>query len=139
MFPADYELDDVDQASDAVQTASAGYPMVTFKYSPTGVFAAMRAEDARNTEKREAFIHAYDLMEQFTSADVPQFIHYGTKDMLIPPALIEEYVQCAKNHGCDITTLALEGANHGYGADPKGKKTIQWIEAYANWLKTKSQ
>ena len=69
----------------------------------------------------------------------PRLIHYGTKDMLIPPAVIEEYVQCAKDHGCDITTLALEGANHGYGADPKGKKTIQWIEAYADWLKMTDQ
>lgn len=134
-FPDDYERDAVDYISDQVQTVAAGYPMVTFRANPSGVFTVMPASGARNLTKRESFINSYDLIKQFSSQDIPQFIHYGTKDYMVNPKYTARYIQVAKEKGCSIQELVLEGTGHGYGANPKKKTSLFWIDEYTQWLK----
>ena len=49
-FPVDYTPDEIDLISDRIQSASAGYPLVSFRAMPNEVLAVMNGEDAGDKE-----------------------------------------------------------------------------------------
>lgn len=134
-FPPDYQPDEIDSLPDNVLTASAGYPLASFRAMPNSAFAVMPGDEARDAAKREAFFRSHDLDLNFTSGDVPQFITYGTKDSLVRPQAVESYIRTVREQGGTVKAIPIPGAGHGYGANPGQKKAYFWVAEYIAWLK----
>lgn len=134
MFPEGYEKDETDKVDDSVKAAAFGYPLLSFLYNPTLMFAAFPGEKVRDERQREQLNQQYDCMEQINSADVPQFVTYGTKDSLLACEHTERYIEKVRVRGGDITYVPIEGADHGYGANPKQmRKCGPWIVEFTQW------
>ncbi len=135
-FPADYEPDAVDAVSDSLETAGLIYPCLSFKCLMPIMSACFTREQINSEEKRKSLYDQYSCVENFCSADTPQFLCYGGKDMLIPSAHTEEYIRKLQESGTDHEVLLIPSANHGFGASPKSKKKYgYWLQCYINWYK----
>lgn len=133
-FGDKYEPDAIDLVSDHLNQAGLIYPMLGFKYMMPLLNVAFDAGDLATEEQRKERRDTYECAYHFSSGSVPQFLCYGTKDMLISAESPEAYFAKAKGAGTDITKLRVTGANHGFGAYPKNREKYgYWIEKYLAW------
>lgn len=136
MFPKDYASDEIDLTDDSLNNAAPIYPCVTLRYNETLAYPLFGTEIANDTVKRKEAICKYDSILHCSSAHVPQFICYGTKDPLLSPAIQEAYISALRKIGGDVTAVALEGAGHGYGACVKSDQQYRWwVDEYIKWVK----
>lgn len=135
-FPKNYVPDEIDAMSDEVCQAAMIYPCLEFGSSPTMLFAMFQPDQVKNPETREKIIREYDCIENLVSADVPQFLSYGTKDTLISPMQAQKYAAKLTDIGGSCQMVVVEGAGHGYGAKPQEMKKYEyWLKSYLDWSK----
>lgn len=85
-------------------------------------------EEVRDEAKREELLELTDLYRHIDSQDVKQFIVYGTKDSMVGMDETKNYINHAKENGCDITIVEAKGQNHGMKQD-------YYMDDYLTWLK----
>ena len=127
MFPADYEPDEVDALGDGVFSAGLVYPVVNYRFNVPMLFNSFAAADVRDDVKRNAILDETDLILNFDSADVPQFVTYGTADTIVGTDGGRDYAGRAAEAGTNVAVLPVEGGGHGYGRE-------NYIERYLDWL-----
>ncbi len=132
LLPEGYIKDDVDLVSDEVSTAALIYPVTTFNYNISMLFAAFPADQVRDGDSRNSLLQQMNLSANFNSSDIPQLVCYGTADRLVNHAGTLEYVSAAEGAGTDIKSYALEGLDHAFRCD-------NYIEGYVDWLREKGQ
>lgn len=130
LLPEEYLKDEIDCVSDIVASAALIYPVTTFKYNISMLFAAFPAAEVQDGNRRNELLNKMDLASNFNSADIPQIVCYGTADRLVNHEGTLEYVSAAKNAGADIESYQLEGLDHAFRCD-------NYIDGYVKWLKEK--
>ncbi len=128
-FPEGYVPDEIDFADDGVATAAMIYPALSFRYNIPMLFCMFDDEDVRDGKKREELLEKTDLWRHISSQAIPQFIAYGTKDGMVGVDETKNYIKHAKESGCNITVIEVEGDGHGF-AQPC------YMKEYVSWLKT---
>jgi len=128
-FPDEYVPDEIDLVDDGVTAAAMIYPALSFRYNVPMLFCLFDDEDVRNESKRSELLELTDLWRNISSQDVRQFIAYGTKDKMVGLDETLNYIEKAENAGCDIESLAADGADHGFGQE-------HYMEDYLKWLKS---
>ena len=104
------------------------------------MFTMFAAEDVRNEQKRNHLMEKYDCIEHLNSANVRQFICYGSKDHVVNTEQSRLYIKALRQAAADITVMELDGADHGFGVSKKmNRKTDRWVEPYVEWLLSDSQ
>ena len=131
LFPADYAPDDVDGVDDRVDTAGLIYPVVDYRFNVPMLFNSFDAALVRDGRSRSEILEATDLTRNFDSADVAQFVTYGTADSIVGTDGAPKYAERAARAGTDVTLLPVEGADHGYGR-------ANYIEQYLDWLEARA-
>ena len=129
-FPSDYTPDAIDAVSDCLDQAAMIYPCLNFRYLMPMLNCCFSAEALATEEQRSALCRQYDCVEQFRSADIPQFLAYGTKDILVNPKQNPPYEEKGRSEGTDLEVLVLPGANHGFSMN---KKYSYWLQRYLDW------
>lgn len=127
LFPADYSKDEIDSVNDIVTSAAMIYPALSFRYNVPMLFCMFDADEVRNKERREELLEQTDLWRHISSQDVSQFIAYGTKDGMVGMDETVRYIEEAKNAGCTIKDIVIEGADHGFGPENYMENYLQWI------------
>lgn len=127
-FPEDYRQDATDLVDASVDRAAMIYPALTFQYNVGMLFACFDADHVRNAALRETLLEERDLKQHLNSQRIPQFISYGTADMIVDSRGTEAYIDAALAAGCDVTVKVAGKQNHQY------KMKYYWKE-YLNWLK----
>ena len=128
-FPEGYVPDEIDFADDSVATSAMIYPALSFRYNIPMLFCMFDDEDVRDGKKREDLLEKTDLWRHISSQAIPQFIAYGTKDGMVGVDETKNYIKHAKESGCNITVIEVEGEGHGF-AQPC------YMKEYVSWLKT---
>ena len=135
VLPADYVPDAVDAVSDTLQAAGLVYPCLGFQGLVPMLNACFPAAQMDTEEKRQKLYHQYSCVENFSSADVPQFVCYGGKDEAIPPSHVTPYLVRLQESGADYGICYIPEANHGFGASPAFQDLFgYWITEYLQWL-----
>lgn len=129
LFPEDYIREEIDLVDDSVAFAGMIYPALTFNYNVPMLFALFDAEDVRDEVKRQELLNLVDLRQHISSADVPQFVCYGTKDSMVKKAGILDYVDAARDAGASVTLTIAEGQDHGFGLNFYMDHYVQWIDS----------
>jgi len=128
LFPDSYQLDALDAVDDQVASAAMIYPALTYRYNVPMLFASFNDEDVRNPEKREELLEQTDLPKHFKTANIPQFIAYGTKDFAVGVKGPQEYIQAARVADADVTVIVAEGQNHGFKQEHYMREHLEWVK-----------
>ncbi len=128
MFPEDYVPDEIDAIDDSVSSAAMIYPALSFRYNVPMLFGMFDDEAVRDEAKREELLELTDLYRYIDSQNVKQFIVYGTKDSMVGMDETKNYINHAKESGCDITVVEVNGQDHGM-------KQEYYMDGYFIWLK----
>lgn len=128
IFPEDYVPDEIDTVDDSVSSAAMIYPALSFRFNVPMLFCMFDDEEVRDEAKREELLELTDLYRHIDSQDVKQFIVYGTKDSMVGMDETKNYINHAKENGCDITIVEAKGQNHGMKQD-------YYMDDYLTWLK----
>lgn len=128
-FTEDYEKDEIDKVDDKITVASMIYPVVSFNDNIPMLFALFDAEDVRNEEKRNRLLEQMDLIKNFNSSEIKQFISYGDLDLTVGTKEIPRYIEKAKESGTDVTSLVAKKQGHAF-------EKKYYIKHYIKWLKT---
>lgn len=125
-----YVPDEVDAEDGQASFLGLIYPVVSFDGNPN-MLALLAGKDFFDENKRKLLAKEYSLTEQLKLSNVPQFLCYGTKDMLKG---MEEYDSKMRQLNVPHHTLVLDGATHGFGLN--NKKYSYWGEEYVRWIRT---
>jgi acetyl esterase/lipase len=135
-----YTPDEVDAVDDRVALAGLIYPAIDLTTNPGLLFALAEPDEVRNPATRHALIERYSPLHGARAGDPPQFLCYGTKDALVDPRGLIAYKAILDERGVENRLLALEGANHGFGACGGSFFTrlafgryAHWKQAFADW------
>ena len=112
-----YTPDEVDKENGRPDYVITVYPVTHIEDNPNMLANLKGPEFYTDSAKREKWMKEYSLIEQYGKmADIPQFLNYGTTDMLKGHEKYAEKVKAALsvNH-----VEVLEGANHGYSGQEK--------------------
>lgn len=140
LFPDDYVMDEIDNINDSVNKMALLYPCLTLRYNLPMMFTMFAAEDVRKEQKRNHLMEKNDCIEHLNSANVRQFICYGSKDHVVNTEQSRLYIKALRQAAADITVMELDGADHGFGVSKKmNRKTDRWVEPYVEWLLSDSQ
>ncbi|WP_342535001.1 alpha/beta hydrolase [Lysinibacillus sp. FSL K6-1151] len=134
LFPNSYQLDDIDAVDDKVVSAAMIYPALTYRYNVPMLFASFKDEDVRSPEVREELLNQTDLSKHFSTANIPQFIAYGTNDLAVGVKGPQEYIQSARVADADITEIVVEGQNHGFKQEHYMREFLEWVKKVFNSL-----
>ena len=133
-FPEGYVPDEVDAVSDKLNQAGLIYPCLTFQYNKPMLACCFSADQLDTQAKRDALCARYDCIQNCHSADIPQFLCYGTKDILVNPVQHPQYAQALRAAGGSVEIVEVPGANHGFGAYEKNREKYGfWIVQYLDW------
>ena len=136
-FPEEYEPDEVDRESDALNFSAVVYPSLCYDHNAAMLFATFPADQARDEAARKKLMQDYNCLAHFKAWDIPYFISYGTDDHMINVGDIDTYVRLLRQAGQKVTVVPVEGADHGFGAEPAAmKKYGYWLERFVKWCKS---
>ena len=126
----DYVPDEVDREEGRADFLGLIYPVTNFDVNPN-MLCLLAGDDFFDPKKRPKLQKQYSLTAQMgpSGTKTPQFLCYGTKDMLKGMDL---YAKQLKECGVPHKTVVLEGAGHGFTLS---KKYITWAEQYVAWIK----
>lgn len=128
LFPDDYTPDEIDKIDDSIAAPAMIYPALTFRCNVGMLFCLFDDEDVRDAGKREELLDMLDLKQYLDhSANLPQFISYGTADTVVGDGP-KEYIAAAQAAGIDVTIAIAEGKNHAYGQDYYMEQYLEWIK-----------
>lgn len=128
LFPSDYVPDELDEIDDSIACAGMIYPALTFNYNVPMLFSLFDADSVRDDLKREELLRQMDLTKCFDSAEIPQFIAYGTKDKMVNPKGTKDYINVAKKKGSDIEVVVAKGQPHGMDQKYYIAQFIEWFD-----------
>ena len=130
VIAGDYKMDAVDQQNGRPDYVITIYPVTHFEDNPNMLANLKGPEFYTDPAKRAQWMKDYSLIEQYDKmADIPQFMNYGTKDMLKGHERYAEKVKTA----LDVNHVeVLEGANHGYSGN---EKWSSWEPVLCDWIK----
>ncbi|SFP49463.1 alpha/beta hydrolase [Salibacterium halotolerans] len=134
-----YEEDEVDQMDGRPALAGLIYPVLTIRDIPNMLVALHPKEELDDEEKWEKLLHGHELSQYIQSGDPPQFLCYGTKDLLISQESVQQYQRTLEEKGVPNHLLELEGAHHGFGdCEGTGLKRLNnkfsyWKKHFINW------
>lgn len=132
----EYIDDSIDRISDDVALAGFLYPCFSYKYNVPMMFASFPAEMVRDDTLRNQLLDQYDCLLHMRSEHIPQFVCYGTKDLLVDSIQSKQYVNLLKTKNVPHKCLELHGASHGFGACAcSNKKYAYWMEEFIDWAK----
>ena len=130
LLPEGYERDAVDAEDDRLPQAAMCYPAVNFCGGGAGMlFCMFDAGEVRDPVRRAELVDQMDTIAHFDSADVRQFLSYGTADQVVGTEQILAYVARAREAGCDLTVHVAEGQNHAYHAPVYADALAEWLLA----------
>ena len=130
-----YTPDDTDRVDDTLNFAAHIYPCLNYRYMVPMMFASFPAEEVRNKKRREELLEQYDSVRHMNSQGVPQFLCYGTSDILVDPRQTEEYAAVLKETGTPYKLIRVKGANHGFGSgNNKPDKIGWWMDEFVRWI-----
>lgn len=124
-----YVPDAVDAENGAANFVGLIYPVVDFDQNQN-MLALLAGKDFYDPEKRPQLQNRYSLTAQLQSSTVPQFLCYGSKDMIKGQ---DAYAQRLEELHIPHKTLRIEGAGHGFALE--NKKYAFWAEEFAQWVK----
>lgn len=127
LLPDAYSADEIDAVDDAVTAAAMIYPAMSFRYNVPMLFCLFDDDEVRDDARREELLQITDLWRHISSQSVCQFIAYGTKDGMVGKEETLNYIEKAKEAGCDVTAIAAEGGEHGFGQ-------AYYMSAYLDWI-----
>ncbi len=128
-FPENYKLDKIDKVDDSVAAAAMIYPAVTLKHNVPMLFAMFDADEVRDKEKREKILEQYDLKKYLLrSKEVPQFIAWGTRDVMVGKKGIQDYIKEAKGIGVEVKEVIAKGQEHGFEQKYYMDDLIKWLK-----------
>jgi acetyl esterase/lipase len=126
ILPEGYTSDGVDVVSDKVASAAMIYPFMNYYQNVPLLFTHYNSDEVRSVTARTQMLEDTDLTKQFNSAEIRQFVSYGTKESLVPPQSAQDYIAAAKAAEGDITEHAVN-KGHYYGID-------DYFDDYMAWL-----
>ena len=129
----DTPKDALDDVSDKLDFAGLIYPAVGYRYNKAMQYASFPKEMLDTKEKRIAIEEEYDALHKQSSASVPQFLCYGTKDDMVSLDEIKQYYEKLKASNGDVYCMTVEGAGHGFGASTE--KYNFWLDKFVEWVK----
>lgn len=130
MFPANYTPDEADRVDDSVFSAGLIYPVVDYSFNVPMLFCSFPATEVRDDEKRAELLELTDIKLHFSSADIPQFIAYGTRDSIVGPDGGRNYAEKAREMGTDVKILPVENGDHGFGRENYISEYLDWLEKH---------
>lgn len=131
-FPDAYIPDETDEVDDSIFAGGMIYPALTYTTNVPMLFSSFDADTVRDAAQREVLLNQMDLPLHFTSTDVPQFIAYGTKDMMVGMDGVERYIAAAESAGCALTVVVANGQNHGFAQKYYMNDFLEWLKELDN-------
>ncbi|MGY4689022.1 alpha/beta hydrolase [Salibacterium sp. K-3] len=137
-----YVKDAVDEVDDRPDLAGLIYPVLSCRDIPNMLIALCPGKQLGGKQEREKLLNAHSLSRYVRAGDPPQFLCYGTKDMLIQPESVRRYKRTLDQYGVPNQMLELKGAPHGFGdcgGLRGGEKKIgkaayaHWKQAFTDW------
>ena len=128
LLPEGFTGDSIDSASDTVASAAMIYPFMNYKQNVPLLFTHYNSDEVRSATARAQLMEDTDLTKQFNSAEIRQFVSYGTSDKLVGSQSAKDYIAAAQNAGCDITEKAVN-AGHYYSPSYYFDDYIAWLTA----------
>lgn len=113
-FPEDYTPDEVDGMDDCVMAVGMIYPALTYKYNIPMLFASYDDDAVRDETTRKMLLQQTDLAINFNSSKIPQFIAYGTKDVMVNMEGTKAYIEAAESAGTKVEVVVANGQDHGF-------------------------
>lgn len=127
-FPG-YVPDAVDAEDGQPSFLGLVYPVVSFDENPN-MLAILAGKDFFDDGKRKLLMKEYSLIEHLQHSNVPQFLCYGSKDMLEG---MDRYDAKMEELNIPHQTLVLEGAGHGFNLS--NKKYAFWGDEFIRWIR----
>lgn len=127
VFPEDYTPDEIDAVDDTVNAPAMIYPALTFDFNVPMLFCMFDDEDVRDGAKRQELLDAMDLKQHINAKAANQFISYGTKDAMVGMDETKDYIAAARSAGVQVTEVAAEKQDHGYGFKYYGEQYLVWL------------
>ncbi|SER45164.1 alpha/beta hydrolase [Lachnobacterium bovis] len=129
LFSKYYILDEIDTMDDNVLAVGLIYPAITLKYNVPMLFAMFNADDVRNEETRNKILEKYDLKTYLSTAkDIPQFIAWGTRDLMVGTKAIKEYINECKKSGVKVKEIIAPRQEHGFAQKYYMDDFIKWFK-----------
>jgi acetyl esterase/lipase len=135
-----YVPDDVDSVDDRVALAGLVYPAIDLAYNPGVLFALSGAAEVHDAANRQALIERYNPTPAVRPGDPPQFLCYGTKDLLVDPRGVLAYQAELAQQGVPNQMCVVKGAGHGFGSCDGSLvmkmingRYVYWIKAFTDW------
>lgn len=125
----DYKPDEIDQVSDHVALAGLIYPCLNFKTNRNLLHACI-GKDIWDEEKCAEFMAQYDMTTKVCSGDAPQFISYGTEDVIIRPEGVHAYLNALDKNRVEYIFQSVVNANHGFSGQPEFS---YWARTFIDW------
>lgn len=128
LLPSEYVKDEIDLVDDSISLAAMLYPAISFNDNIPMLFAMFNSNDVRDENLRNELLNQMDLIKNFNSSNVKQFIAYGTKDTMVGTSEIEKYINVAKNNNTDIHVMVAKGQGHGFAQEYYMNDYIKWFK-----------
>lgn len=125
-----YTPDAVDQVNALPSFVGLIYPVTGFDKNPSMLYTLI-GKDYFDEVKRKDAQKKYSLSTNLTVDSIPQFLCYGTKDMLQD---MKDYDARLDEYQIKHRTLILEGAGHGFALNKP--KFNYWGDEYVKWIKS---
>lgn len=127
-FEENYIPDEIDLMDDSVAAPAMIYPTLTFNYNVGMLFSIENTDEVKDENKRQEILELFDLKRHLEkSKDLPQFISYGTEDIMVGSGP-KEYVEAAKEKEINVTEVVAENARHVF-------EQKYYMEEYLTWVK----
>ena len=127
-LPSNYIKDEIDLIDDKVTSGAMIYPALSYNENVNMLFASYDSEKVKDERTRNELLKENDLIVNFNSSNVSQFVAYGTKDGMVGMNEAKRYIVKAKEQNTDIIEISAEGQDHGF-------KIKYYFESYIKWLK----
>ena len=124
-----YESDEIDKENGIASFLGMIYPVTGFNQNPS-MLCLIGGDDFFDASKRPALQVRYDLTAHVTADCPPQFLCYGSKDMLKD---MIDYDHKLGEIGARHKTLVMEGASHGFSLDQE--KYASWGDEFVKWIR----
>lgn len=128
ILPEGFTGDSIDSVSDKVSGAAMIYPFMNYYQNVPLLFTHYNSDEVRSVTTRTQMLEDTDLTKQFNSAEIRQFVSYGTKDTLVPPQSAQDYIAAAKAAEGDITEHSVN-KGHYYGIEDYFDDYMAWLKA----------
>lgn len=129
-FSDEYALDEIDEISDKVLSASFIYPALSFEYNMPMLTSVVKYDELMDESKRENLLNELDIKNHFSSSNIPQFLAYTNKDEIINQDSVEDYIRVAKENKISVTRIFVPNEKHGFSDDLYVDEFEKWIKGF---------